>query len=275
MYPHKKPLTAAVNATAIPCYVADPDPTDRQLIHQALEAEGGLYIVHSSVAFDDVITRSSVIIFIDMRDATMLDHVRRRLLRPGAVLVGVSALPADAVRAFDAGLTDFVVKPCSRVRLSLALVRAKRRLAELERRADSEQPQQAQRVHPLVPPQHASLLGAAVDNGDIYAVFPRGAGARVMGAFGAVNVRMSARSAGAALADQGMIRVHRTTCVSSRHVISLQPLPHGCGEVTLTGGLTVPVAKHRMSSLRAVIRLARDGLGQAHHSTARLLLMGS
>lgn len=249
-------LRSAVNAEPIPCFVADPDSTDRQLIRQMLAADETLRVIEDVSGPIDVDARSGVIVVIDLRDSTLLHEVRLRVGGRRTVMVGISAVAADAVRAFDAGLTDFVRKPCSRMRLALSIVRAKRQLLDMDRVdvrvsgghdiSVSERPR-----FPRVLPD------AMLDENDIYAVFPRGSGARVVGAFGVVNIRMSARHAFAALAAHGMIRVHRTTSVNTCHVVSLHPLLHGCGEVTLTGGLIVPVAKHCMSSLRAVLRLAR------------------
>jgi two-component system LytT family response regulator len=159
---------------------------------------------------------------------------------PPAVIF-VTAFDQHALRAFDAGALDYLLKPYTDARFGLALARAKEQVA-LAR---------ATRGPAAVPTRLAVRSGRAVhfvalvditwvESAD-YCVDLHVAGRTYA-------LRRSMASIEAELEPAGFCRVHRTAIVNLAHVCALQAGADGEAEVVLRDGRRLPTSRrHRVA----------------------------
>ncbi|MGF1647426.1 MAG: LytR/AlgR family response regulator transcription factor [Kineosporiaceae bacterium] len=194
--------------------------------------------------------------------ATVLAHYRR----PPA-LVFVTAHEEHALRAFELGAVDYLLKPVSLARLTAALERvaavAGRHGATADRppaAADRERAL-ADRRRPVAPGADLSRLASRiggrtrlVDRDTVRFAHCEGDYVRVHTPDGAHLVRESISALSVAWAGHGFVRVHRSFLV---HLAAV-------GEVrTVNGQRSVVVDGHQIPVSRRYWRLLADGLSGA------------
>ena len=158
---------------------------------------------------------------------------------PPAV-VFVTAFDQHALRAFDAGALDYLLKPFADARFALALARAK------------EQAAQAARA-PVPPARLAVRSGRAVHFVALAEV------AWIESADYCVDLHVGGRthtlrrsmaSVEAELEPAGFCRVHRTAIVNLAHVRALEPDADGETEVVLRDGRRLPTSRRHRAALQ-------------------------
>jgi two-component system LytT family response regulator len=155
-------------------------------------------------------------------------------------IVFVTAHDEYALRAFDAGALDYLLKPFDDARFGLALARAKERLA-------------------LAAPVPAPPDRIVVRNGRQTVFVPVADIDWIAAADYCVDLHVgtrtwSLRRSMAAIEDEferaGFCRVHRGAIVNLARVIALETGPDGEAEVVLPGGIRVPLSRRH----RAVVQ---------------------
>lgn len=179
-----------------------------------------------------------------------IEEVRRRANPP--TIVVTTAARDHALRAFELGATDYLLKPflASRVAESLGRVRAQRPAARAER----------------VPARIVARKGKGLvflEAGEAWAFEAEGRLCHVHAADGRFDVDLSLAALEALLGD-AFLRVHRNWLVSLAHV---RQLDRDDGEATLVLGepkspraLRVVVARDRVASVRERLLVATVGL---------------
>jgi two-component system, LytTR family, response regulator len=181
-------------------------------------------------------------------------------LRPSEMplTVFITAYDEHAIRAFDFGAADYVLKPIVPTRFALAVDRALRRLGA---------------GNPTPGEQLAPVLRQAVEGRwlDRFAVDVRGrtvmvpaesvhrlegAGNYVQlhGDTGRQLLRGSLRVLEFRLDPAAFMRIHRSAIVSLRHIASVRPGSHGEAEVTLRDGTVLRASRSRARELGARLR---------------------
>ena len=161
---------------------------------------------------------------------------------PPAV-VFVTAFDQHALRAFDAGALDYLLKPYADARFDLALARAKEQVAQAR----------AARGAAAVPTRLAVRSGRAVHFVALADV------SWVESADYCVDLHVSGRthtlrrsmaSVEAELEPAGFCRVHRTAIVNLSHVRALEAGADGEAEVVLHDGQRLPTSRRHRAPLQ-------------------------
>lgn len=167
------------------------------------------------------------------------------------IVVFVTASDAHAVRAFDARVFDYVLKPFGRERLTAVLRRLKR---EIDDRATAEQVTRMAATLGRTD-EAPSRLAVRVDG--VLRVIPT---ADVVMATGASNYTIIQTNAGQVIVRQTMaaletqlggrfLRVHRSRIINVDRVYALEPVPGGGCEIELTTGDRVRVPRAQRAEL--------------------------
>jgi two-component system LytT family response regulator len=182
-------------------------------------------------------------------------------------VVFVTAWSDHAVRAFDAGAADYLMKPVDGERLAIALdrVRDRRRARHAPPPLD---PAPAAREAASAPPPAASgaILPARVavrDGGrlvfvstaDVDAAIARGNYVELQTPARAYMLRATLGAIAAQLDRGAFVRIHRSVLVRVARIAAIEPLFRGEYLVTLASGATFTSARGHRGELRRALGL--------------------
>ena len=161
-------------------------------------------------------------------------------------IVFVTAFDQYALRAFDAGALDYLLKPYDDARFAQALARAKERIAQAA-------PAPAGRVTVKQGRQVLFVEIADIDwieSADYCVGLHVGAKTHLL--------RRSMAAIEAEFERAGFCRVHRTAIVNLARVRGLETGPDGETEVLLPDGVRVPLSRRHRAALQARLGLRED-----------------
>lgn len=244
--------------------IVDDEPLARENLRLMLTAHAGCEICGEC----GTAARAAAFIASNDPDLVFLDiempgipglELARSIARPGGpLLIFVTAHANHAVRAFDLGAVDFLLKPFDETRLAQALERAALRTGH----ADHER--LSPRVAALVRQLHGSAGVAArlavrgvgrIDYIDMRDISRIEAGRNRVSIFangGSYLTRRSLNSVSRELPPEQFVRIHRSCIVNLAHVQEVRSAMHGDYILRMRDG-----AQHRLSRRRrdAIARL--------------------
>src|SRR5690242_11449758 len=112
--------------------IVDDEPIARQVLRQELELISGIEIIGEAEDGQAALAMISALkpdlVFLDLQMPRMsgFEMIDRLHETPTPVIVIVTAYDQHAIRAFEAGAVDYLLKPVSQARLAQAIERAKR-----------------------------------------------------------------------------------------------------------------------------------------------------
>jgi DNA-binding LytR/AlgR family response regulator len=208
---------------------------------------------NSRDAFRFLQERSYDVVFLDVRMPTLngieLGNVLRKFAAPPAI-VFVTAYEEYAVRAFDIGACDYLLKPVSRTRLGTALDRALGRPPDtVHRPREDEDPSATIPVEiagrtRLIPREQVRWVEA---EGDYVRLHTTDGSAYL--------VRMPISHLEERWVAYGFIRIHRSYLVPFRHITEFS-VTNGVHAVTVDGH-SLPVSRRHVRDVRD--RILRSG----------------
>jgi DNA-binding LytR/AlgR family response regulator len=185
-----------------------------------------------------------------------LGNVLRRFAAPPAI-VYVTAYEEYAVRAFDIGACDYLLKPVSRARLRIALERALGpRAMDRTGRWDAELP--GDDSSDLIPVETAGRtrfisreqVRWAEAEGDYVRLHTADGGAHL--------VRIPISHLEERWSAYGFIRIHRGYLVSFKHITEFSVT--GSVHTVMVGGCSLPVSRRHVRDVRdRILRVGRRG----------------
>ncbi len=213
-----------------------------------------------SDAFRYLQERSYDVVFLDVRMPALngieLGNVLRRFAAPPAI-VFVTAYEEYAVRAFDLGACDYLLKPVSRARLRTALGRA------LGRSPDQQDPPPRDDPSATIPVEIAGRT-RFVHRDQVRWVEAEGDYVRLHTLDGtAYLVRMPISHLEERWSAHGFIRIHRGFLVPVKHITEFS-VTNGVHAVTVAGQ-SLPVSRRHVRDVRdRILRAGRRGLSCPH-----------
>jgi DNA-binding LytR/AlgR family response regulator len=211
---------------------------------------------NSSDALRYLQERSYDVVFLDVRmpmlNGIELGNVLRKFARPPAI-VYVTAYEEYAVRAFDIGACDYLLKPVSRTRLRTALVRA------LGRSPDQPDPPPDEDPFATIPVDIAGRT-RFIPRDQVRWVEAEGDYVRLhTGDGSAYLVRMPISHLEERWAAYGFIRIHRSYLVPFKSVTEFS-MTNGVHAVTVDGR-SLPVSRRHVRDVRdRILRAGRRSL---------------
>jgi two-component system LytT family response regulator len=246
--------------------IADDEPLARERVRRMLEAGNAHAIVAEAgdgpATVEAILEHHPDILFLDIKmpglDGLEVIAALSDATRPPAV-VFVTAHDAHAVKAFEVGAVDYLLKPFDAERFAHALGRAEARLtggggATLDREVRALLKTLGTRApYPerflVRAPKHLYFVKAA----------------EIEWAEGASNyvrlyidgrahlVRETLAGLAAKLPPERFVRVHRSVIVNLDRIARLEPAGHGEYEITLKSGKRVTSSRTHNAALRALL----------------------
>jgi len=234
---------------ALRVLIADDEPFARATLRNLLQAAEGVELVAECANGDEVLAaverERPDLLFLDVQ-MPGLDglQVLERLgddLRSAVVFT--TAFDQYAVRAFETGAVDYLLKPFDDARFHVALERA--RLAALRTDAPAEFLERI-RIH-----KEGSL--ELVEVADVDWIEAADQYVRIHTAGGTHLMRGSMAELERALDPKRFARVHRSAILALERVVRLESASSGNGRALLKDGSEVPVSRSRIPSLRRLL----------------------
>jgi two-component system LytT family response regulator len=169
-------------------------------------------------------------------------------------IIFTTAYDAYALRAFEFGAVDYLLKPIVPKRLALALRRACEADGNAEAGEDDDPPLGDLPAKPLGL-QDRVLLGSSnriayVTVGSIIGAESLGAYSKVWIEEGALVIRRSLSVLEARLPAEFFMRANRSQLINLQHVQSVEPWFSGGLKLTLSGGATVELSRRQAKLFR-------------------------
>jgi two-component system, LytTR family, response regulator len=229
----------------ITALIVDDEPNARERVRTLLEASREVMIVgecsdgESGVA--EIRRRKPQLLLLDIQmpgaDGFAVLHALEAEEIPTTIFV--TAYDEHAIRAFDVGAIDYVLKPIVAERFQLALDRALERIRSgswLDR---------------LVVEQRGRMTVVAISS--VIWLEAEGNYVRVHSTAGATLMRSTLTGLEKRLDPKQFLRIHRSAIVSLAYVAGITPGDHGDATVTMRGGATIVAARTHARALRAAL----------------------
>jgi len=184
-----------------------------------------------------------VFLDIQMPEVDGFEVIERLGARVPPAVVFVTAFDQHALRAFDAGALDYVLKPFIDARFGLALARAKAQIAQVR----------AARGAADVPARVAVRSGRGIQFvtlADVSWVESADYCVDLHLADRTHTLRRSMASIEAELEPAGFCRIHRSAIVNLAHVRALEAGIDGEAEVVLLSGMRLPTSRRYRATLQ-------------------------
>ncbi len=211
---------------------------------------------NSADAFRFLQERPYDVVFLDVRmpglNGVELGNVLRRFSAPPAI-VFVTAYEEYAVRAFEIGACDYLLKPVSRARLRTALERALRRSPDLPGSSRDDDPSD------MIPVEVAGRTRFVLRD-QVSWVEAEGDYVRLHMTDGETHlIRMPISHLEERWAAHGFIRIHRSYLVSFKRITEFS-MTAGIHTVTVAG-YALPVSRRHVRDVRdQILRMGRRSL---------------
>ncbi len=236
--------------------IADDELLARKRLSRLLQAMPDVEVLGECTDGDEVLSRvrkggvDVVLLDIHMPNLSGVDAMSL-LPADGPYVVFCTADPDHAVKAFDGGAVDYLLKPIEPARLQKALDRARARTEPLRRANDADSKGVFRLAIPtrqgivLVDPSHMSH---AVLDGELVTVFTEK---------GDFLTDQSLQELQEKLPKDRFERVHRRALLNLEHVVRLEPLDTGGYIARTSRGHAVDVSRQAARELRRRLGLRR------------------
>jgi two-component system LytT family response regulator len=237
--------------------VVDDEPLARSSVRVLLARDPGVEVVgecgsgEEAVAAIRALRPALAFLDVQMPGLDGFDVLEQLGAAAPPAIVFVTAFDQYALRAFEAGALDYLLKPFDDARFAQALARAKERLA-----LAAMAPHGPGRIAVKSGRQVLFLAPGDIDwieSADYCVALHAGARTHVL--------RRSMAAIEAEFEDAGFCRVHRTAIVNLARIAAIDTGADGEAEVVLHGGLRLPLSRRCRS--RLATRLARGGQASA------------
>lgn len=229
--------------------IVDDEPLARSSLRVLLARDPAIELVAECGSGEEAVERlrelRPELVFLDvqMPEVDGFEVLERLGTDVPPAVVFVTAFDQHALRAFDAGALDYLLKPYANARFGLALARAKGQVAQAR----------AARSTAAVPTRLAVRSGRAVHFvtlADVAWVESADYCVDLHVAGRTHTLRRSMAAVEAELEPAGFCRVHRTAIVNLAHVRALEAGADGEPEVVLHDGRRLPTSRRHRAALQ-------------------------
>jgi len=244
--------------------LVDDEPVARQVLREELATFSGVEIVGEAAngndALRDIACLPPALVFLDLQMPGMDGFEAIRSLPPGAppVIIIVTAYDQYAIRAFEAGALDYLLKPVSRERLEKALDRARtlrarpRDTAEsLARLSEVPEPPRAVRGRKVIGRSGQEYF--LLDLDDVLAFQAEREIVWIITARQRYMAAQKLRAIEQRLRGSEFQRVHRSALVNVNHVRKMTPRSSQRWLLTLSKALEMVVSKRQAHNIRQIL----------------------
>jgi DNA-binding LytR/AlgR family response regulator len=248
---------------AIRALIVDDEPIARQVLREELEGFDDVAVAGEASSGEEALAQIArlqpdlVLLDLQMPGLSGFDVIHR--LPPGAlpVIVIVTAYDEHAIRAFEAGALDYLLKPVGRERLEKSLNRARLLRRNSGAVADSivrlsEIPSTGGPARKVVGKSGAEYH--LLDLSDVLAFQAEREIVWIIAGRQRYMATQTLRAIDARLASSTFQRVHRNALVNVNHVRKMTPLSSQRWMLTLSNGQELIVSKRQAHNVRQMLQ---------------------
>ncbi len=252
-----------MSAPTLRTLIVDDEPVARRILLEELETMDGVEVLGEAdngfVALEMITSTRPDLVFLDLQMPEMggLDLVRRLSAETSfPAIVIVTAFDQHAIRAFEAGAVDYLLKPVSRERLLHAVERVRRnsprqaveRVAQLQEIPTSRDELPARKIIARSGTEYI-LLAAS----EVYAFQAEGDLVWILTAQKKYLATQTLKSLEDRLRNTSFRRIHRAALVNLDHVRKMSTLSSQRWLVTMGNRTEFIVSKRQASSIRQLL----------------------
>lgn len=245
--------------------IVDDEPVARHVLREELETFAGVEVAGEAedgiqaVAEMERLQPDLVLLDLQMPGLGGFDVIRRLPKGILPVIVIVTAYDEHAIRAFEAGALDYLLKPVSRERLEKtldrvrALLPSKREVAEsLVRLSELEDVSSSSRSRKIVGRSGEEYF--LLDLDDVLGFQAERETVWILTSRHRYIATHTLRAIAARLRDPVFQRVHRNAVVNINHIRKMAPLSSQRWLLTLSNGQEFIVSKRQAAAVRRLLR---------------------
>ena len=244
--------------------IVDDEPIARRVLREALEVIPNVVIAgeaeNGQQALQQIADLRPDLVFLDLQMPVMGGFEVVRKLAGGhlPVIVIVTAFEQHAVKAFEAGAIDYLLKPVSEERLKKAVDRA-RNLHKRPLLVANDLANIASTALPPNPVARQKIVGRngrdyfLLDAEDILAFQAKGELVWIVTAKQRLLATQTLRALEERLRERQFERVHRNALVNVNHVRKMSVLSNKRWLVTLSNSLELVVSKRQAHNIRKIL----------------------
>jgi two-component system, LytTR family, response regulator len=242
--------------------VVDDEPIARRVLREQLEGCREVVIVgeaeNGKQALQRIAELQPDLVFLDLQMPLMggFEVAQRLGGERLPVIVMVTAFDEYAIRAFEIGAVDYLLKPVSESRLQKAVLRARQLIGKPMEVANQIAQIAVAAALPVALAPGRKIVGKngpefiLLDTGDILAFQAEGELVWIVTAKHRLLATQSLRTLEDRLKEQNFQRVHRNALVNVDHVRKLSALSSQRWLITLSNSLQVVVSKRQAHNIR-------------------------
>lgn len=244
--------------------IVDDEPVARQILREELEAFPEVMIVgeaeNGRQALDRIREHDPNLVLLDLQMPVMTGFEVVQNLRGSRLpsIVMVTAYDQFAIRAFEAGAIDYLLKPVSQDRLARAIERVQR--AQGNSKAATESVMQLLEAAPIPSaPRTRKLVGRSgdeyflLDLDEVLALQAEGSIVWVYTAKRRLMATQNLKAIEARLGASQFQRVHRNAILNVNHVRKMSSLSSQRWLLTLSNGQEFIVSKRQARNVREIL----------------------
>lgn len=238
--------------------IVDDEPVARQILRELLEEIPSMEIVGEAASGDDAIrqvTRHSPdLMLLDIEMPGLQGFgVLQALRGNGPAVIFVTAYEQHALRAFDAGAVDYLLKPVRKERLAAAIEKVRRQMHTAPDKPTVE-PVKPQALAPRRVAVKSGSDFVMLDPSEIYAFQADGEVVHAITATRKYTATHTLRDIEEKLAAAGFRRIHRKTIINTNHIQRISPLSSKRWLLIMSNGLEAIVSKRMAGAIREETR---------------------
>ena len=245
--------------------IVDDEPIARQILNEELEPFPEVQVAGEAANGKQALLKIAElkpdIVFLDLQMPVMsgFEVIQNLENAPPPVIVIVSAFDQHAIRAFEAGAVDYLLKPVTAARLASSVARAEK-LLEHPRGATDELARLASSAARINPAPARKIVGRKdreyylLDADEVLAFQAERELVWIVTARQRLLATQSLQTIDSRLGGDRFRRVHRNAIVNVDHVRTITSLSSQRWLLTLSNSLQFIVSKRQAHSIRGLLR---------------------